>query len=234
MSSPSRQPPLPVTTAVPDAPPAVRAQLLATEHWSLLATRSMTWSEVMSRISAHLTVASASLVVLALVAQVAGFGPAFRILSIGLTSAILVIGQMTGVRVWNASEEDASLVRGMNRLRAAYVEIDPAMSRYLVTSWHDDAAGVMSTYTVGNPRRYLSHVAGGTAMFMNVVNTIVAGTLAALIAHAAGARPAAISVIGLFAAAVYLFVIIRFGWRRFGRMRTREGVDAEFPSTATE
>ena len=34
----------------PQPPVAVRAQILATEHWSLLATRSMTWSEVMSRI----------------------------------------------------------------------------------------------------------------------------------------------------------------------------------------
>ncbi len=34
-------------------PASVRAQLLATEHWSLLATRSQTWSEVMSRIMAR-------------------------------------------------------------------------------------------------------------------------------------------------------------------------------------
>ena len=50
-------------------PPSVRAQLLATEHWSLLATRSQTWSEVMSRIMAQFTFTSAVLVVLALVVQ---------------------------------------------------------------------------------------------------------------------------------------------------------------------
>jgi hypothetical protein len=49
----------------PQQAASVRAQILATEHWSLLATRSMTWSEVMSRIVIHLTVLSASLVVLA-------------------------------------------------------------------------------------------------------------------------------------------------------------------------
>lgn len=38
-------------------PAAVRAQILATEHWSLLGTRGTTWTEVMSRISIHLTVA---------------------------------------------------------------------------------------------------------------------------------------------------------------------------------
>ena len=32
-------------------PTALRAQLLATEHWSLLATRSTTQSEILSRIT---------------------------------------------------------------------------------------------------------------------------------------------------------------------------------------
>src|SRR3954453_4834774 len=113
----------------PDLPPAVKAQLLATEHWSLLATRGVTWSEVMSRISIHLTVASASLVVLALVTQASGFGTAFQVLSIGLTSTILVLGTMTGIRVHNASVDDAALIIGMNRLRAGYLEIDPTLGR---------------------------------------------------------------------------------------------------------
>ena len=51
------------------------ATMLATEHWSLLGTRSMTWSEIMSRISIMLTVMSAFLVVLALVAQGVGLRP---------------------------------------------------------------------------------------------------------------------------------------------------------------
>jgi hypothetical protein len=54
---------------------AVRTQILATEHWSLLATRSMTWNEVFSRASMSVTVLSAAVVALALVAQAAAFGP---------------------------------------------------------------------------------------------------------------------------------------------------------------
>jgi hypothetical protein len=56
MSSEHPMPPAPdrPVTDVPDVVPAgVRAQLLATEHWSLLATRGTTWSEVMSRITIH-------------------------------------------------------------------------------------------------------------------------------------------------------------------------------------
>ena len=91
-------------------PPAARAQILATEHWSLLATRGMTWSEVMSRITIHLTVTSASLVVLALMAQATGFGTGFQVMAIGLATAALILGTLTSMRVMNASNDDAALV----------------------------------------------------------------------------------------------------------------------------
>jgi len=210
-----------------ELPPAVRAQFLATEHWSLLATRGMTWSEVMSRISIHLTVASASLVVLALVTQASGFGTAFRVLSIGLTSTVLVLGTLTGIRVHNASEDDTAMLIGMNRLRAAYLEMDPTLARYLVTSWNDDVAGVMRTYTMGHDRHMLSHVLGSTSMFMHITNAIVAGTLGALIADASGGEPAAVAVTGSIVGLAYLGATLELGRRTFGRQRT----DARFPTS---
>ena len=106
----------------------MRAQILATEHWSLLATRSQTWAEIMNRIVIHLTVLSAGLVVLALIAQANGFGFGFRVLSIGLAAAALVLGTLTGLRVHNASSDDAAIMLGMNRLRNAYVALIPVSS----------------------------------------------------------------------------------------------------------
>jgi hypothetical protein len=53
---------------------AVRARILATEHWSLLAIRSMTWNEMFNRASLFITVLSAAVVALALVAQATAFG----------------------------------------------------------------------------------------------------------------------------------------------------------------
>ena len=35
---------------------------------------------------------------------------------------------------------------GMNRLRAAYTELDPGIDRYFVASTHDDERGVGQTY----------------------------------------------------------------------------------------
>lgn len=208
MSSEHPMPPVP-----DEVPAGVRAQLLATEHWSLLATRGTTWSEIMSRITIHLTVSSASLVVLALVVQASGFGTAFDIMAIGLAAAILVLGTLTGVRVHNASTDDAMMIAGMNRLRAAYVAMDPSIAAYLVTSWHDDLAGLSRTYAMGYPRTTLSQVVGSTSLFMVVVNSIVAGTLGALVANAAGAPVVLVSVLGAVAGFGYLAAMLEIGRR---------------------
>ena len=51
------------------------AAILATEHWSLLAARSLIWNEAQSRATVFLTVLSASIIALALLADATGFGP---------------------------------------------------------------------------------------------------------------------------------------------------------------
>ena len=151
----------PVTSTSPDL-----AVFLSTEHWSLLGTRSMTWAEVMNRITIHLTVVSAFLVVLALVVQASGFGTPFRVMAIGLASAALVMGTLTGIRVFLASTEDADLVRAMNRLRAAYVELAPEIRPYLTASPHDDELRLMTTYARERPRRLTVHLLGSTGTFL--------------------------------------------------------------------
>jgi len=197
----------------------VRAQILATEHWSLLATRSMTWSEVMSRITIHLTVASASLVVLALFAQASGFDSAFQVMAIGLAAAVLVMGTLTQVRVVNASIDDASAILGMNRLRAAYLDLDPGLAPYFVTSPHDDQKGLMQTYLMGWPRSTVSHVAASTSIFLTVVNAIVAGTLGALVTDASGGGSALVVGAGVLCGVGYIVGQLVIGQRSFAATR---------------
>ena len=55
-------------------PAALRVQILSTEHWSLLATRSQTWNESFARAQMFLSVLAASVIALALVAQASSFG----------------------------------------------------------------------------------------------------------------------------------------------------------------
>jgi hypothetical protein len=65
-----------------DVPDAVRVQILATEHWSLLAARNITYNAIFSRTSIVLTVVSAAVVALALVAQANKFGDAFYVFAL--------------------------------------------------------------------------------------------------------------------------------------------------------
>jgi hypothetical protein len=188
--------------------PGVRVQILATEHWSLLATRSQTWSEVMGRITAQFTFASASLVVLALTVQVVGVNESFRLLAIWLGLSVLVTGSLTALRVRNASQEDLMLVAGMNRLRAAYVEIDPSVKDHLVTGWTDDTAGINLTYAMGVHRTGTAHFLASAFVFVGSVNVVVAAGLGAVLADAAGTDGPATFVFGVLSALLYAGLVV--------------------------
>jgi heme A synthase len=203
------QPPEPL-----DVPAAVRAQMLATEHWSLLATRSQTWSEVMSRIMAQFTFTSAVLVVLALAFQQRGYDGTFRTLVLGLGAAVLLTGTLTSMRVAFASHEDASMVRGMNRLRRAYIDIDPGVAPYFVTGTSDDEIGLGRTYTMGPDRTALQFLASA-AMFIVVVNALVAGGWIGIMVSPLGT--AASVVLGLLGGLAYVGAFIVAGYRMYIR-----------------
>ena len=71
------------------------ASILATEHWSLLAARSLIWNEAMSRATVFLTVLSASIIALALLADATGFGLQTTTLALVLLPIVLLLGIAT-------------------------------------------------------------------------------------------------------------------------------------------
>jgi hypothetical protein len=204
-------PPVPVSGA------GVQVQILATEHWSLLASRSTTQSEILVRITMFLTLVSASVVSLALVGQIIGFTSVFAWFSVGLLAIVSIVGTLTAVRVANGSVEDFAYVLGMNRLRAAYATLDPSVQQYFVTSIHDDFAGITHTYNPvekSTPSQFL----GSSGLFVLVVDSAVFGVLAAALLVALGAVTPLSVVIGLACGIVYLAVAITIGGRRFNRI----------------
>lgn len=193
--------PRPTTSALSDrsgVTDAVRVQILATEHWSLLATRSMTWNEVFSRASMFITVLSASVVALALVAQINAFGPGFRLFALLVLPIVLLVGVATVIRLGDCNTEDFRLIGGMNRLRHAYLELAPELEPYFITPHHDDEASILQVYGANQPLR-LSIVAG-TPTLVGVINVVVVGVLAALIADTLGASDVIDVVVGIIAA----------------------------------
>lgn len=214
----------PVTsdTSQPETPPlALRAQLLATEHWSLLATRSTGQSEVLSRITMFLMLVSASIVSLALIGQVTRFDGRFITFALVLLGMLVVIGFLTQMRVGSASIEDLAHVIGMNRLRAAYVELDPGIKRYLVTSAHDDDNSVWQTYNhLAGPRTTTQPLASSGA-FMVFVNSGLTSVLAALVAVALGAPGPLVGVVAAACGLSFLGTSVTLGMRQYQRMRRR-------------
>src|SRR5438477_301639 len=78
---------------------AARLQILATEHWSLLATRALTYNEALSRVTIFLAILSGALIALALVAQADHFGAIF--ISIAIPLLALVVFALVLIVVWN-------------------------------------------------------------------------------------------------------------------------------------
>jgi hypothetical protein len=125
---------------------ALRVQMLATEHWSLLATRSLSWSEAFARAGMFLSLLSGAVVALALVAQATSFGEGFVLFALLTLPVVLFVGLATYVRLLEINNEDLVWVLGMIRLRRAYLAHDPELASWFLTGVTEDADGVMRSY----------------------------------------------------------------------------------------
>jgi hypothetical protein len=173
-------------TAVP--PPALAGpnalQILTTEHWSLLASRSMGYTEAMSRAAIFVAALSGAVVSLALVAQATDFGSGFVAFALVLLPVVYFVGLTTLLRIAQVNFEDALWVQGMNRLRNAYLELEPELEPYFVTSKYDDAPGILRS-TLGRPDK-----PGTMQLFVAipgvvaVVDSVVAGATVGIASYA--------------------------------------------------
>jgi hypothetical protein len=97
----------PAAAGVADHPLGPHAPaILATEHWSLLGTRSQIWNEAMNRATVFLTVLSASIIALALLADATGFGSHTTTVALVLLPVVLLLGIATYVRQVQINNEE--------------------------------------------------------------------------------------------------------------------------------
>ncbi len=196
-------------------PPSVRAQLLATEHWGLLASRSTTQSEVLTRISMFLTFTSASVVSAALVGQATRFSEAFVLLAVIVLCIDVAMGLLTQIRVMNVAQEDLMYVTAMNRLRAAYVDLDPGLAPYLMAAHHDDEAGSQRTYFFFGNRNPLSHLLGSSMIFMTAANAALIAILSGLLLSLLGTGTAVAVIVGAVAGLAFVAGWSAYGYRAY-------------------
>jgi hypothetical protein len=209
---------------------AVRVTLLTTEHWSLLATRNLSWNESFARAGMFLTVLTGAVVALALVAQATAFGSAFVTFALLVLPVVFFVGSSTFVRLNEINEEDLQWVRGMNRLRRAYLEIDPGIEPYLVTGWTEDVVGVLRTF--GAPggaghqrpsvRANIMHALVTTPAMVLIVNCVVAAILVGLLVAQFGMTMELAAV-----AAVAAFVVTFAAFAAYGARKAAFWIGSE-------
>jgi hypothetical protein len=174
-----------MTEAMPSPPEsssARRAQFLATEHWSLLATRSMSWNESFARSSMFLTSLSTATVALALVGSATDFGPEFVVFALVVLSITLFLGTATFVRLSQVNNEDLYWVAGMNRLRGQYAKLEPGIEDEFVAGTTLDVAGFAQTYGAMDVTGFSSlHVFVTTPGVIGIVCSSIAGVIAGLV-----------------------------------------------------
>jgi hypothetical protein len=204
--------------------------LLAAEHWSLLAARSLIWSEAQSRATVFLTLLSASIIALALVADATGFGAETTMLALVLLPVVFLLGIAAYVRLVQINAEEFRLVMAMNRLRRAYLTLEPGLERYLTTGHHDDRRGVFVTYMVDGPatRRALwVYFLVNTPSIVATVDAALATAMVVLGLRAAEA-PRAVAVAGGVAA--FLLVWGMLFWLQWQTLRPFRHQTPRFPT----
>jgi hypothetical protein len=205
------------------------ASILGTEHWSLLAARSLIWNEAMSRATVFLTVLSASIIALALLADATGFGSETTTLALVLLPVVFLLGIATYARLVQINAEEFQLVLAMNRLRHAYLQIEPGLDRYFTTGHHDDEQGVIATYMLDDTsRRWLIvHVLVNTPMIVATVDSAVAAAIVSLLLQVGDAPRAAQVAAGIVAFVLVWAALFRF---QFHTLRPLRDTTPRFPT----
>ena len=171
------------------------AEIISAEHWSLLGTRSLIWHEALSRATVFLTVLSASIISLALLADATGFGPHTTTVALVLLPVVFLLGIAAYARLVQINVEEFQLVLAMNRLRQAYLKLEPGLERYFTTGHHDDERGIGTTYMLYGPSRLWLwiHFVVNTPTIIATVEAALAATVTVLLLQLANAA----SVLGM-------------------------------------
>jgi hypothetical protein len=218
-----------------DPAAGAKLQILATEHWSLLATRSLTYTEALGRVNMFLAILSGAVIALALVAQADRFGPTFIAVAIFMLTVVLFVGVATVARLMMLNRDDYRWVVGMNRLRRAYLDLHPELEPNFVTSAYDDLPGALQTLGIDatGSQRLGSFFHGMQTLpgMLSVIVAAVAGAIGALVGYAIGAP-----LFGVLLAGAGGFVVAAVWMGNWGRRSVRHfspSLETRFPSPKT-
>ena len=213
---------------------ARRTQLLTTEHWSLLATRSMSWNEAFSRTGTFLSTLSAGTVSLALAGPAMTFGMGFTLFALVILSVILFLGVATYVRLVQVNNEDLYWVYGMNRIRGAYARMVPGIEHEFITGHTVDAAGFARTFGAINVTTDVSalHALITTPAIVGVIASVVFGIIVGLLTAQVVASEVVAVGAGIAGAAIGIVLMLRYGVSEYRKFVARMSSINDDPESA--
>jgi hypothetical protein len=207
-------------------------QILATEHWSLLATRSLVYQESLGRVNMFLAILSGAVIALALIAQADHFGSAFIAIAIFMLAVVFFAGVATIRRLEMLNRDDYHMVVGMNRIRHGYFDVHPELETYFITGSHDDLTGALRTLGIdvatGAGLGSFFHAFVTLPGMVGVIVSSVGGAIGALTAIGFGAPAYAAILVGAAVLAVTEVLIYKAGQRSFRRFAP--SVEPRFPT----
>jgi hypothetical protein len=183
-------------------------QILSTEHWSLLATRSLSWNESFSRAGLFLSIVSATAVALALVGQATSFGEQFVAFALVMLPVALFVGLATFTRLDEVNAEDFLWVAGMNRIRHAYLQMNPALQPYFISGTTDVPPGMVRTFGVHRPGSAIAHWIVTMPGMVAVIDGVLAGLVVGLAVNTVAGMAMGASIVGGGVVGVAVTVIL--------------------------
>ena len=146
-----------------------------------------------------------------------------------LLPVVFFLGIATYARLVQINTEEFDLVLAMNRLRRAYLQIEPGLERYFTTGHHDDERGVIATYMLDGPSRrwLLVHFLVNTPMIVATVDAALAAAIVVLLLQVGEASRAAEVAGGMLAFAGVWGVLLRL---QLHALRPLRGKAPRFPT----
>jgi hypothetical protein len=196
------------------------AAILATEHWGLLSSRALIWNEAISRTTVYLSVLSAAIIALALLADATGFGGRTATLALILLPVVLFLGVATHLRLIAINGEEVKIMLAMNRLRNAYLKMAPALEPYFTTGHHDDERGLSASYLLGSAgMRPWAQYFQATPTIVATLNAALAAAIVVLLMLAVEAPAAVVAAVGAAAFVTMEAILFSLQRRAIDRLR---------------
>jgi hypothetical protein len=142
---------------------------------------------------------------------------------------VFLLGLAAYARLVQINTEEFQLVLAMNRLRHAYLQIEPGLEPYFTTGHHDDERGVIATYMLDGPSRrwLLVHFLVNTPTIVATVDAALAAAVVVLLLEVGEASRAAEVVGGMVAFVVVWGVLFSL---QLHALRPLRGETPRFPT----